>query len=79
MPRCFVIDRAEVIHMSWVRRLQHEGVSSRLSHWGEELMVPWDKLSDRAKRWNIDGVQDHDAAIELFDQHERHDGSSESD
>lgn len=69
MPRCFVPERAEVIHFSWMRRLQTAGVTSRPSYWGEELMVPWSQLSERAKQHNIEGVEDHDAAIELFDSH----------
>lgn len=73
MPRCMAQERAEVVHLAWMRRLQRAGVTSRLSYWGEELMRPWSELSERARQWNIDGVEDHDAAIELFDSHERHD------
>lgn len=73
MPRCFVVERAQIIHLAWVARLRREGVASRLSHWGEELMVPWEQLTERARQWNIDGVEDHDAAVELFDSHEHHD------
>ena len=62
---------AEMLHASWVVRLQMRGVESRLSHWGEELMRPWHELSAEAKEYNRDAIRDLDAIDELLDVDER--------
>jgi len=60
--------RAELLHINWMRRLQLMGITSAIARWGdEELMVPWDALSERAKNWNIDGIRNSDATAELVD------------
>ena len=37
------------VHDEWMRGKQAKGVSSRKSETGEELMVPYDQLSEGAK------------------------------
>jgi RyR domain len=40
---------AERVHDAWIRTKQTQGVTSWLSDTGEEQMVPYAKLSERAK------------------------------
>jgi hypothetical protein len=40
------------VHEGWRRRLRGHKVKTRLSTWGEELMVPYARLSERAKELN---------------------------
>jgi hypothetical protein len=54
--RGYVEELAEEVHGEWVASRRAEGVRSRLSPWGEELMRPWQKLSERAKDDNRAGV-----------------------
>lgn len=45
-----VIERlAEATHVGWMAHTAAQGVSSRLSVWGEEFMVPYAEMSERAK------------------------------
>jgi hypothetical protein len=37
------------VHQSWMQQKRAQGVTSRKSEDGEELMVPYDQLSDAAK------------------------------
>lgn len=45
-----LMDRlAEQAHDSWLAGKRAHGVTSRQSEWGEEFMVPYASLSERAK------------------------------
>lgn len=48
---------APLEHEAWRQMLLRDGVLSRVSHWGEELMVDWDVMSDRAKEQDLEGVR----------------------
>lgn len=37
------------VHEAWMQTKREQGVSSRLSEWHEELMVPYGRLSEKAK------------------------------
>jgi hypothetical protein len=37
------------VHQAWIKSKQKQSVQSRKSESGEELMVPYDQLSERAK------------------------------
>ena len=50
--RRIVEETAEQVHEQWRRSMRKQGVKSRSSHWGEELLVPWPRLSERAKDLN---------------------------
>lgn len=40
---------SEQVHIQWMETKRAQGVESRLSEWGEEQMVPYQDLSERAK------------------------------
>lgn len=40
---------AAAVHVAWMEAKREQGVTSRLSEWGEEQMVPYADLSERAK------------------------------
>lgn len=40
---------AAKVHEAWMDTKKAQGVTSRPSEWGEEQMVPYEQLSDRAK------------------------------
>lgn len=40
---------AEAVHLAWMNTKRAQGVTSRPSEWGEEQMVPYGELSERAK------------------------------
>lgn len=40
---------AAKVHASWMQSKSSNGITSRLSESGEELMVPYEKLSETAK------------------------------
>ena len=40
---------AERVHEAWMATKRAQGITSRLSEWGEEQMVPYADLSERAK------------------------------
>jgi hypothetical protein len=50
-------ETAREIHEAWRKTLRRQGVKSRASYWGEELLVPWEKLSERAKDLNRNMVR----------------------
>ena len=53
-----LIDRvAPCVHQLWIERLTSEGATSRVSHWGEEMMRPWQELSEQAREYNRDMVR----------------------
>lgn len=37
------------VHKAWMQSKKKQGISSRKSEDGEELMVPYEKLSEKAK------------------------------
>jgi hypothetical protein len=55
---------AAAAHAIWLFARRAEGVSSRKSAKGEELMVPYDRLSERAKeRYREEGRAWHRAFV----------------
>jgi hypothetical protein len=55
---------AAKVHEAWMNSKQKNGVTSRKSETGEELMVPYDKLSEAAKELDRASVRAVYAAIE---------------
>lgn len=51
------------VHEAWMESKRAQGVTSRLSETGEELMVPYDALSDEAKELDRGTVKAVYAAI----------------
>ncbi|PWR08591.1 hypothetical protein DKT68_15355 [Micromonospora acroterricola] len=50
---------SEAVHVAWMETKTQQGVTSRRSEWGEEQMVPYRDLSERAKdldRGTVRGV-----------------------
>jgi hypothetical protein len=47
---------ARLQHEAW-RVLVGKEVESRLSFWGEELLVPWENLSERAREYNREWIR----------------------
>ena len=43
---------AEPAHEAWMLAQIKEGVTSRKAEWGEEFMVPWEKLSERGREFD---------------------------
>lgn len=64
-----VEERAQLKHNAWMLKLRKRGVTSRVSYWGEELMVPWAQLSPEGQEYNIDDIRDGDALVELMNAH----------
>jgi predicted Holliday junction resolvase-like endonuclease len=50
--RRIVEETAREVHEEWRKYMRRHKVKSHPSHWGEELMQSWEKLSERAK--NLD-------------------------
>jgi hypothetical protein len=48
---------SERVHADWVQKKRADGVESRQSTWGEELIRPYTELSDRAKQLDRDTVE----------------------
>jgi hypothetical protein len=48
---------SELVHADWVNKKLAEGVTSRMATWGEELVLPYDELSDKAKQLDRDTVK----------------------
>jgi len=55
---------AAKVHEAWMTSKKKRGISSRKSEAGEELMVPYEKLSEEAKELDRASVQAVYAAIE---------------
>ncbi len=53
-------------HDRWRRRLEDQGILTRPAAWdgGEELMTPWTRLSLRARKWNMEGLDDCIASLD---------------
>ena len=52
------------VHAAWMASKLAQGVKSRMSEDGEELMVPYERLSERAKDLDRNTVRAVFAAIE---------------
>ena len=64
---------AEKVHDAWMKSKQEQGVTSRKSESGEELMVPYSDLSEKAKELDRGSVRAVYAAIEeISDSKSRH-------
>ena len=57
---------AEKVHDAWMKTKQSQGVTSRQSESGEELMVPYAQLSEPAKELDRMTVRTVYAAIEAL-------------
>jgi RyR domain len=55
---------AEKVHEAWMESKSKQGVTSRKSESGEELMVPYKELSEEAKQLDRASVRAVYAAIE---------------
>jgi hypothetical protein len=55
---------AALVHENWIKGQQAAGVTSRKDPTGEELMVPYAELSERAKELDRATVRTVYAAIE---------------
>jgi hypothetical protein len=55
--RPIIEEMARRSHEDWMQDKRDEGVESWPSPWGEELMVSWDELSERAKNQNRRSVR----------------------
>lgn len=55
---------AEKVHDDWMKSKLNQGVTSRKSETDEELMVPYDELSEEAKELDRGTVRAVYAAIE---------------
>jgi RyR domain len=54
---------SEEVHKAWMKSKKAHGISSRKSEEGEELMVPYEKLSEKAKDLDRNTVKAVYAAI----------------
>ena len=54
---------AAEVHLAWMASKRAQGVSSRKAEDGEELMVPYERLSERAKDLDRNTVRAVYAAI----------------
>jgi hypothetical protein len=54
---------AEAVHLAWMASKRQQGVSSRRSETGEELMAPYAELSEMAKDLDRNTVRAVYAAI----------------
>jgi hypothetical protein len=55
---------ADKVHEAWMESKRRQGIASRKSESGEELMVPYSKLSEQAKELDRSSVRAVYAAIE---------------
>ena len=49
MDERIIEELAEAAHEGWMASKRKQGITSRQSEWGEEFMVPYAQMSDRAK------------------------------
>ena len=64
---------AAQVHEAWVRAKRTQGVTSRKSETGEELMVDYQDLSESAKELDRESVRAVYAAIQaLMENEDRH-------
>ena len=55
---------ADKVHEAWMESKRKQGITSRKSESGEELMVPYSELSEQAKELDRGSVRAVYAAIE---------------
>ena len=55
---------ADKVHEAWMESKRKQGITSRMSESGEELMVPYSELSEQAKELDRGSVRAVYAAIE---------------
>lgn len=55
---------AEAAHEGWMQSKRNQGITSRESEWGEEFMVPYAEMSERAKDIDRSAVRSVFEAIE---------------
>ncbi|HEY6246147.1 MAG TPA: RyR domain-containing protein [Pyrinomonadaceae bacterium] len=55
---------ADKVHEAWMQSKRKQGVTTRKSESGEELMVPYSELSEQAKELDRGSVRAVYAAIE---------------
>jgi hypothetical protein len=55
---------AEAAHDGWMATKREQGITSRKSEWGEEFMVPYSEMSEKAKDIDRGAVKSVFAAIE---------------
>ena len=56
---------AAAAHDGWMASKRDQGLTSRLAEWGEEFMVPYGQLSERAKDIDRSAVR---AVLEAIDR-----------
>ncbi len=59
------------VHDAWVKTKRAQGITTRKSESGEELMVEYDELSEEAKELDRNSVRAVYAAIESLTKEER--------
>lgn len=59
---------SEEVHKAWIKSKKDQGISSRKSEDGEELMMPYKKLSEKAKDLDRNTVKAVYAAIKKLDK-----------
>lgn len=60
-PNPLVEELSRAAHEAWMESKHAQGITSRVSEWGAELMVPYEQLSEMAKdldRGTVRGVLD---------------------
>lgn len=67
---------AAKVHEAWMNSKKKRGITTRKSESGEELMVPYEKLSEEAKELDRASVQAVYAAIEKVTHQKTRDTSN---
>jgi molybdenum-dependent DNA-binding transcriptional regulator ModE len=62
---------AKSVHDAWVQTKRAQGITTRKSETGEELMVEYDELSEEAKELDRNSVRAVYAAIESLTKEKR--------
>lgn len=60
---------SEEVHKAWMASKKAQGVQSRKAEDGEELMVPYNKLSEKAKDLDRNTVKAVYKAIKALEDH----------
>jgi hypothetical protein len=59
------------VHAAWIEAKRAQGVTSRAAEDGEELMIPYEQLSERAKELDRTAVRSVYAAIQRINSTSR--------
>jgi hypothetical protein len=62
---------AAKVHEEWMKTKKAKGITSRRSETGEELMVPYEQLSEESKELDRGSVRAVYAAIKSIEEEER--------